>query len=79
MEIIDIPFHNQHVRFKVKSEKQKTCYNFSTDMERIDAMIKWLFEHTTDRFVLLGTDRIYFECSADAMAFKLTWDTEWKD
>ncbi len=79
MEIIDIPFHNHHIRLKVKTISLDTVYNFSTDMERIDTMIAWLFEHTIERFVLLGTDRIYFECSADAMAFKLTWDTEWKD
>ena len=79
MEIIDIPFHNQRIGVRVDSENGRICYGFSTYIERIDAMIKWLFEHTTDRFVLLGTDRIYFECSADAMAFKLTWDTEWKD
>ena len=79
MEIIDIPFHNQLIGLRVNSEHGRIRYGFSADMERIDKMIEWLFEHTTDRFVLLGTDRIYFECSADAMAFKLTWDTEWKD
>ncbi len=74
MEIIDIPFHNQLISIKVKDEYHiKTCYNFSTDMDRIDEMINWLFENTTEQFVLLGTDRIYFESSEDAMAFKLVW------
>lgn len=49
------------------------CYRFSTDIERIDKMIEWLFENTDERFVLLGTDKIYFESEVDAMAFKLQW------
>lgn len=76
MEIIDIPFHNQNIQLIVRTECRKLAYTFSTDMERIDTMIKWLFENTTGRFVFLGTDRIYFECSADAMAFKLGWEVE---
>ena len=79
MEIIEIPFHNQLIDLRVNSEHGIIHYGFSADMERIDEMIAWLFENTSERFVLLGTDRIYFECSADAMAFKLTWNTEWKD
>jgi len=73
MEIIDIPFHNQLISIKVRNLEEKIAYGFSTDMNRIDEMIQWLFENTNERFVLLGTDRIYFESSADAMAFKLVW------
>ena len=78
MEIIEIPFHNQLIGLRVNSEHGRIQYGFSADMERINEMIEWLFENTKERFVLLGTDRIYFECSADAMAFKLGWSIEWE-
>ena len=51
----------------------KAVYAFSGDMDRIEEMIAWLFENTIERFVLLGTDTIYFENSEDAMAFRLKW------
>ncbi len=79
MEIINIPFHNQVIELKLSDVSNKKVYGFSTDMDRIDEMIEWLFENTLERFVLLGTDRIYFESSADAMAFKLGWHTKWDD
>lgn len=73
MEIIDVPYRNEHFDIKIHDEHYKIRYGFSSNVERIDKMIEWLFENTKDRFVLLGTDRIYFESSADAMAFKLVW------
>jgi len=79
MEIIDIPFHNQDISIRADDHLGKMIYKFSVDMDRIDEMIEWLFENTLERFVLLGTDRIYFESSADAMAFKLGWHTKWDD
>ena len=52
---------------------RKTMYTFSTDLERIESMIEWIFENTTGRFFALGTDTYYFEFEEDAMAFKLRW------
>lgn len=73
MEILDISSNNQYLDIEINSEHGKACYKFSTDMDRINKMINWLFENTSARFVLLGTDRIYFESREDAMAFKLRW------
>lgn len=50
-----------------------STYNFTLDIERYDEMIEWMFENTEYRFQFLGTDRIYFENTDDAMAFKLRW------
>jgi len=67
---------------QVKADKDKNMslvhnseeiYRFSTDIERIEDMIKWIFENTTGRFYVLGTDTIYFENEEDAVAFKLGW------
>lgn len=46
---------------------------FSTDYERIDKMVAWLFDNTSDRFVLLGTDTIYFENDDAAVHFLMVW------
>ncbi len=73
MEIIEIPYRNEYIDLKVTDAHNKLSYRFSTNMKRIDKMMEWLFENTKDRFTLLGTDRIYFESGADAMAFKLVW------
>ena len=48
-------------------------YSFSLDIDRVEKMIAWLYDNTTERFTLLGTENIYFESSEDAMAFKLRW------
>lgn len=48
-------------------------YSFSLDIDRIETMIEWLYDNTTERFTFLGTENIYFESSQDAMAFKLRW------
>ncbi len=52
----------------------KDIYSFSSDIERIEEIIDWLYDNTTERFTFLGTETIYFESSADAMAFKLRWN-----
>ena len=46
---------------------------FSRDLDRVDKMIEWLFENTTHRFVVLGTDTVYFEDDEDAFHFKMRW------
>ena len=46
---------------------------FSSDYERIDKMIEWLFDNTKHRFVILGTDTVYFEDDDDAILFMMTW------
>ena len=51
----------------------KEIYRFSTDIDRIENMIEWIFKNTTGRFYTLGTDTIYFENEEDAVAFKLGW------
>ncbi len=48
-------------------------YSFSGDIDRVEEMIEWLYDNTTERFTFLGTENIYFESSEDAMAFKLRW------
>lgn len=48
-------------------------YSFSGDIDRVEKMIEWLYDNTTERFTFLGTENIYFESSEDAMAFKLRW------
>lgn len=48
-------------------------YSFSMDIGRIEEIIEWLYDNTTERFTFLGTENIYFESSEDAMAFKLKW------
>lgn len=48
-------------------------YSFSGDIDRVEEMIEWLYDNTTERFTFLGTENIYFESSEDAMAFKLMW------
>lgn len=48
-------------------------YSFSGDINRVEKMIEWLYDNTTERFTFLGTENIYFESSEDAMAFKLRW------
>ena len=48
-------------------------YTFSGDIVRIEEIIEWLYDNTTERFTFLGTENIYFESSQDAMAFKLRW------
>lgn len=62
--------NNFSMDFTYRSE---TKYTFSTDIERIENMIDWLFNNTRGRFFVLGTDTIYFENEEDAMAFKLGW------
>ena len=51
----------------------KECYRFTLDVDNFDEIVEWLFENTKNRFVFLGTDRVYFENNSDAMAFKLRW------
>ena len=74
MEIIDIipgsEEKDQGMSFMYGGD---TCYRFTLNVDRFDEMVEWLFDHTEDRFVFLGTDRVYFENSLDAMAFKLAW------
>ena len=48
-------------------------YSFTADIDRVEKMIEWLYDNTTERFTFLGTENIYFESSEDAMAFKLRW------
>ena len=48
-------------------------YSFSGDIDRVEEIIEWLYDNTTERFTFLGTENIYFESSEDAMAFKLRW------
>lgn len=48
-------------------------YSFAGDIDRVEEMIEWLYDNTTERFTFLGTENIYFESSEDAMAFKLRW------
>lgn len=55
------------------TDNDVTKYVFSLDIDRIDDMIKWLFDNTEDRFVMLGTNTLYFENKLDAVAFKLRW------
>ncbi len=51
----------------------ENVYSFSGDIDRVEEMIEWLYDNTTERFTFLGTENIYFESSEDAMAFKLRW------
>lgn len=46
---------------------------FSRNLERVNGMMEWLFENTKGRFVLLGTDTIYFEDDEEAFHFKMRW------
>lgn len=46
---------------------------FSNDVERIDNMLNWLFSNTQKRFVLIGTDTVYFEDDDDAAHFMMVW------
>ena len=46
---------------------------FARDHERVDKMVEWLFDNTKHRFVLLGTDIVYFENDDDALLFMMAW------
>ena len=46
---------------------------FTRDIERMDKMVEWLFDNTKYRFVILGTDTVYFEDNDDALLFRMTW------
>ncbi len=74
MEIVDIiPSSKEKDKGMSFTYAGEECYRFTLDVDRFDEMVGWLFEHTEDRFVFLGTDRVYFENTLDAMAFKLAW------
>lgn len=46
---------------------------FARNLDLVDEMIAWLFDNTKKRFVLLGTNTIYFESEEDALHFKIRW------
>ncbi len=47
---------------------------YNRDTARVDKMVEWLFENTSHRFVLLGTDTVYFESDEDALHFMMVWN-----
>ena len=64
--------HNDPVILTM-SFKGEDTYSFTADIDRVEKMIEWLYDNTTERFTFLGTENIYFESSEVAMAFKLRW------
>lgn len=68
--VLAIPKDEKSVTFTYNG---KDIYGFTLDTDLYDEMIEWLFDNTKDRFTFLGTNRVYFENSLDAVAFKLRW------
>jgi hypothetical protein len=47
--------------------------SFEAGSARTDKIIEWLFDNTSGRFTLLGTNTIYFEKDEDAVHFMMVW------
>jgi len=72
MEIIELPINDRTAGMSFNQDGEEK-YFFTTDVEKYDEMIEWLFEYTAHRFTFLGTNRIYFEDKKDAAIFKIAW------
>lgn len=71
MEVVHLPMDDNH-GISI-NDGNKEVYRFDVNLEVFDEIMEWLFNNTEDRFIFLGTNRIYFESSVDAVAFKLRW------
>lgn len=71
MHKLEIEYNKDDERCTIGTDKQ--CITFVCNIEKVDIMIGWLFDNTKGRFVILGTNTLYFEKDEDAVAFKLRW------